>query len=106
MTTFGKAISDERKSLRLSLRELAERVKKEDGASISPQYLNDIEHGRRNPPPAYIIRQLAEELGFEFDYLLVLSNELPAEDQELVRGSEPQQVHRALEAFRKTLREG
>lgn len=106
MTTFGEVVSDARKSCQLSLRELASSVKKEDGKPISAQYLNDIEHGRRNPPPVHIIRELARELRLEFDYLVVLSNELPDEDQALVRESAPQQVQEALEAFRRTLRGG
>ncbi len=42
--TFGRTIADARKKANLSLRELADQIKKEDGSPISPQYLNDIEH--------------------------------------------------------------
>ena len=43
--TFGQTIARARKDLGVSQRELALKVVKEDGAPISPQYLNDIERG-------------------------------------------------------------
>ena len=103
-TTFGETIAAGRKSSGASLRGLATRIKKEDGSTISAQYLNDIEHGRRNPPPAEIIRQLAQELDLNADYLLVLANDFPENDQELIRESKPEAVEQALEAFRRTLK--
>ena len=103
-TTFGKTIAEGRRSSGASLRDLASRIKKEDGSAISAQYLNDIEHGRRNPPPAEIIRQLARELALNADYLLVLANDFPEDDQELIRKSEPAAVEQALQAFRRTLK--
>ena len=47
--TFGGAVASARKALGLSQKELASRVLKEGGTSITPQYLNDIEHDRRSP---------------------------------------------------------
>jgi transcriptional regulator with XRE-family HTH domain len=52
MKIFGTLISEARRSKGLSQKDLAAKVKKEDGQAISPQYLNDIEHDRRNPPGA------------------------------------------------------
>ena len=103
-TTFGEVIATARKSKGLSLRDLAERVTKDEGGSISAQYLNDIEHGRRNPPPQAMILQLATELDLDADYLLILSNELPEADQRLVEAAKPERVQEALDAFRKTLK--
>lgn len=103
-TTFGKVIADARKAKSMGLRELAEKIRKDDGEPISVQYLNDIEHGRRNPPTEAMIRQLAKALGFsEVDYLLMLANNLPEQDQKLIRSSDPRQVAEALQAFRKKL---
>lgn len=104
-TTFGKVIADARKARGMGLRELAEKVKKEDGDPISLQYLNDIEHGRRNPPTEPMIRQLAKALAIpeQVDYLLMLATNLPEQDQKLVRSSDPRQVTEALQAFRKKL---
>lgn len=101
--TFGKTISQLRKKARLSQKELAARVFKEDGSSISPQYLNDIEHGRRNPPPLYILNQLAGILGIPVDHLFYLANQWPLDlrDQEY----NPKGLDRAFEAFRSALKE-
>ena len=53
--TFGETIAGARKDLGVSQRELAMRIVKEDGAPISPQYLNDIERNRRNPPGDHLL---------------------------------------------------
>ena len=53
MKTFGTIISEARRAAGLSQKELAAKVKKEDGQPISAQYLNDIEHDRRNPPRSF-----------------------------------------------------
>lgn len=74
---FGDFIREQRVSLKLSLRQVAEKIKKEDGETLSPQYLNDIEHNRRNPPSEYIIDQLASVLEIDKHYLLALKGELP-----------------------------
>ena len=58
--TFGETIARARKDLGVSQRELAMRIVKEDGAPISPQYLNDIERDRRNPPGDHLLEQLAQ----------------------------------------------
>ena len=50
MKTFGTIISEARAAKGMSQKDLAAQLKKEDGAVISAQYLNDIEHDRRNPP--------------------------------------------------------
>ena len=104
-TTFGKVIADARKARGMGLRELAEKIKKDDGEPISLQYLNDIEHGRRNPPTEMMIRQLAKALGIpeQGEYLLILANSVPEQDQKLIRNSDPQQVTDAWQAFRKKL---
>ena len=60
--SFGRRIANQRKELGLSLQEVADQVKKEDGETISPQYLNDIEHDRRQPDSNHLIQQLASAL--------------------------------------------
>lgn len=74
---FGDFIRERRIFLKLSLRQIAEKIKKEDGEVLSPQYLNDIEHNRRNPPSEFILAQLASVLEIEKNYLLALKGELP-----------------------------
>ena len=104
MMTVGKAIARARKGLGISQKELAGRIRKEDGSSISPQYLNDIERDRRNPPSPYLLDQFARELNLSHDYLHFLARQLP---EDIVSGDyEPDQVESAFKAFRKALRTG
>ena len=49
LTSFGRAVASARKEKQLSQKELAGLIRKEDGQTITPQYLNDIEHDRRSP---------------------------------------------------------
>ena len=100
--TFGKTIAKARKNRGVSQRELALQIVKEDGTPISPQYLNDIERDRRNPPGDHLLKQLAETLGLDEDYLYFLAGKLPS-DMRSVPGN-PKQVARAFKAFRRTLR--
>ena len=99
---FGQVIASARKELGISQRELALRVLKEDGTSISPQYLNDIERDRRNPPSDHLLEKFARELKLDKDYLYFLAGKFPSD----VRSgpSSPSQVKAAFRAFRRTLR--
>jgi transcriptional regulator with XRE-family HTH domain len=75
--TFGKFIAQRRKQLGLSQKEVAAQLVKEDGGVITPQYLNDIEHGRRNPPSETLLKQLNEILQFPDDHIFLYANRLP-----------------------------
>jgi len=101
--TFGQIIADARKKANLSQKELANLLKKEDGQPISPQYLNDIEHDRRNPPAAFLIEQFSQILQIEKDLLYFHAGELPADVKELPIDNE--KVIAAYKAFRRTLKE-
>ena len=102
-TTFGGAVSAKRKELKLSQKALAERVLKEDGTSITPQYLNDIEHDRRSPTTDQMVGALADALGLDREYLFVLAGKVPPEELRLAAAARPEQVKAAMVAFRKTL---
>jgi transcriptional regulator with XRE-family HTH domain len=100
--SFGQTIGDARRRAGLSQRELAARVRKEDGEPISPQYLNDLERDRRNPPGRHLLRQFAAALDLPEDYLDFLAGQLP---EDLRGGSyAPDQVQAAFRAFRRSLR--
>lgn len=102
--TFGQAISKARKGLGLSQKELAARVMKEEGGgSISPQYLNDIEHDRRSPSSGHLIRQFSSILNIPEDYLFALAGRLP--DDMRLEAANPDKVVKAFANFRRTLRE-
>jgi transcriptional regulator with XRE-family HTH domain len=99
--TFGEIIASYRKRLHLSQKELAEKIHKEDGAAISPQYLNDIEHNRRGAPSGYLLLQFAEALELPREFLEVVAGQLP-EDLRL-RSREPKTVVKALRAYRRAI---
>lgn len=104
MNGFGDYIAAARKKLGLSQKDLASRIIKEDGTPISLQYLNDIEHGRRNPPPAYLIQQLAAQLHLSEGYLSILARQLPQELLELEPDRlQPDAVEAGIKAFRRAL---
>src|SRR5713101_7076248 len=97
--SFGQIIVEGRKRLGISQKELAERIKKEDGEAISPQYLNDIERDRRNPPSEHLISQFAKELKLSKDYLMAAAGSLPSDLKKILADSDAQAVDRAFQAF-------
>lgn len=100
--SFGRVLADARKKASLSQKELAAKIKKEDGQPISAQYLNDIEHDRRNPPSGHLLEQFAQELGTPVEYLYYWAGELPADLKG--READQQQVVAAYRAFRRELK--
>ena len=107
MATFGEEIRKARIAKGLSLREVAESITKDtepgrEPEQISLQYLNDMEHGRRNPPSDKVIGQLAKKLDLKKDYLVFLAGRLPSDVRD-ARVS-PEKVEKAFAAFRKDLR--
>ncbi len=105
MKTFGIVLSEARKAKGMSQKELAAKLRKEDGQAISPQYLNDIEHDRRNPPSEFIIGQMAELLDFDKDTLCLAAGTIPR-DLMKIAASRPDMVQQAFKAFRKTMKGG
>ena len=103
-TTFGRAISKARKAKGWSLKDVASRIRREDGQTISPQYLNDIEHDRRSPSSDHMVQQFAEVLKIERDWLYYLAGRFP-EDVRRQRLSESEVVKRMV-AFRRGPRKG
>lgn len=103
MKTFGKTISDARKDLGISQKELASRIKKDDGTEISAQYLNDIEHDRRNPPSEEIIEQFADELKLDKDVLCLIAGTVPKDVQNFSKDN-PEKAKDFFKAFRRNLK--
>lgn len=104
MKTFGKTISDRRKELKISQKDLAARIKKEDGEQITPQYLNDIEHDRRNPPGEQLLIQFAKELNLEIEILFLLAGTVPKQLQEHAQNASSKEQERLVKLFRRTLK--
>ncbi|MEO8754638.1 MAG: helix-turn-helix transcriptional regulator [Casimicrobiaceae bacterium] len=105
MKTFGQIIGEARKALGHSQKDLAAMVRKEDGQPISPQYLNDIEHDRRNPPSEFIIQQLAKHLKLRPEPLIAAAGMWPTDLRDKLTGADPKKVEEAFTAFRKVLKD-
>ncbi len=101
MSSFGEIISEKRKEAGLSQKELAAKVCKEDGQAISPQYLNDLEHDRRNPPSSHLIEQLAAALRMEAVLLYHCAGELPPDLT--CNSAEDETIVAAYQAFRRVV---
>src|ERR1022692_172431 len=104
MTSFGEAITLARRKKLLSQKELAARIKKDDGESISAQYLNDIERGRRNAPPEPLISQLASALDLDRDHLCLLAGTIPEDLLVPILQADPQTVIEAWRLFRRKIK--
>jgi|SRR5579872_2869574 len=100
-SSLGDAISRKRKALGLSQRELAERIKKEDGQPITPQYLNDIERDRRTPSSDNMVEQFASALGIDQEYLRKFAGKYPSDIVKAQVGEA--EFTRELRAFRQRL---
>ncbi len=99
--TFGMEISRLRKKLNMSQKELASLVLKDDQTPITPQYLNDIEHDRRNPSSDDLIKAFSRALQLssdEEDYLFYIAGKMPKD----VRAKSRDEFYSAIAAFRKS----
>jgi len=103
LNTFGQIISKARKDLGISQKDLAAKIRKEDGEQISAQYLNDIEHDRRDPPSEFFIEQFAKVLKLKKDPLIAAAGMWPSDLQQALPGADPKKVEQAFTAFRQGL---
>ena len=95
---FGQEIARLRKKKEWSIRGFAKKVLlKENGRSMSPSYLCDIEQGRRMPP-LEVIGRMAELLDGDLDELMILAKRTPPDIKEIVRGNE--EIRRMLRKAR------
>lgn len=101
--TFGSAIAQTRKNKGMSQKELASRIMREGNVAISQQYLNDIEHNRRNPASDHLVMQFANELGINEDYLYYLADRFPKDIRDKKDILSEQQVSNLMRAYRKNL---
>ena len=77
MKTFGQVLREARKKAGLTQREVAARLRREDGRPVDPPYLNAVEHDHRYPPDDYLIEQLAKIVGIPPDVLYFHANRQP-----------------------------
>ena len=104
MKAFGQIIAEARKGLGISQKDLAAKIHKEDGRTISPQYLNDIEHDRRNPPSEFIVEQFAKHLRLQKEPLIAAAGLWPSDLREKLPSADPEAVQQAFTAFRQALK--
>lgn len=94
--SFGAKVAEARKQAGLSQKKLAEKIGK------SPQYLNDIEHGKRNPDSDELIEAFAKALNLDPAVLYYLARRFPPADMK--PGIADEKVVQAYKAFRKALK--
>jgi transcriptional regulator with XRE-family HTH domain len=101
MENFGQVIKRRRRELGLTQRDVAVRIRFEDGRAISGPYLVELEHSTRRPPRAYLIEQFARALSLKADVLYFAAGRLPAD----LEGSDVSDalVVVAFQAFRQEL---
>jgi transcriptional regulator with XRE-family HTH domain len=75
--TFGEVLYALRKKQDLTLRQLASTLRKSDGTPVSFQYVSELENDRRNPPPDYLIDQLATALKTSRNLLYLHARRIP-----------------------------
>lgn len=75
--TFGQLIAKLRKEKNLQLKDLAALIKREDGQSVSYQYISDLEHGRRPAPSNHLLDEFAHALDVSRQFLYLKVNRLP-----------------------------
>src|SRR6266571_5727778 len=100
--SFGQIIRDKRQEMGISQKELAAKIKKDNGEPISPQYQNDIEFDRRDPPSESMIEQYAVILKLPKESLILAAGKVPSDLRELAADN-PEKTQRALQLFRKKI---
>lgn len=100
--TFGPFIRMSRMQLGLSQKEVAAQILMDNGRRLSPQYLHDVEYGRRNPPRAHVIGQIATVLGISSDVLCLIAGILPEDIAAAVKAN-PEVAAVAFRKFRAAL---
>ncbi len=87
MTNKTKTLGDEVRRLRLeknlSLKQLSDKIVKDDGKNISRAYLNDIEKHHRIPS-SDIIEKIAKALDYSADQLLLLANKISLDAEKVL----------------------
>lgn len=102
MRTFGQVLTEARKTIGLTQKEVAERLRRGDGRKVLPPYLNDLEHDRRYPPENEVIEQLARILKVSADVLYFYAKRVPGD---VSRAAADSEVEAAYEAFRRVVDE-
>lgn len=90
---LGKVITEERREKKLSQKDLASRLK------ISPQYLNDLERGRRDCSSEKLLKKFSKVFKIHESYFYFLQGKFCKKDRKLANTQK--KFERGIEAFRK-----
>jgi transcriptional regulator with XRE-family HTH domain len=101
---LGEVINQARRALKLTLRQLADQVTKDDGTPISPQYLNDIELHHR-VPTAHVLHDFARVLELDGDMLLATAGAADVVVREYV-ALHPEHTEAVIRLFRAAQQRG
>jgi transcriptional regulator with XRE-family HTH domain len=101
---LGEVINNARRARKLTLRQVAEQVTKDDGTPISPQYLNDIELHHRLPT-SHVLRDLARVLALDYDALLAAAGAADVVVREYLEAY-PQHAEAIIRLFRAAQQRG
>src|SRR3989442_2959180 len=77
--TFGQMVLRARSRAHLSQKDVAKQLIKEDGRPITPQYVHDIEVGRRSPRSDLLVEQFASVLGIPREVAFYSADRFPPE---------------------------
>jgi len=94
--TFGRIIAEARRRAGLNLREAAKLIKKEDGESISFQYLSELENDRRNIPSDHIIDEIALAYKVSRNYLYYQAGRIPSDFPKAVKEKQLDAIYREM----------
>lgn len=87
----------------MSQKALANLIQIEDdlgnSKQMSPQYLNDIEHDRRSPSSAALVKQFSNALGLDEEYLMFLAGRWPEKVRNSIKSQD--EFGKAMQAFRR-----
>ena len=102
VSSLGETIRGARVSKRMSQRQLALLIKKEDGNPVSFQFINDVELDRRSPSEV-MLGNLATELNLDKDFLCLLASRFPKDVEADISAAPPKIVTQAWQSFRKRI---
>jgi transcriptional regulator with XRE-family HTH domain len=94
-----------RKELGLTQRDVAARIRTEEGRAIGQTYLAEIERGHHPHPRPHLIEQFAQALEIDRDVLYLAARQVPPEVAEELRRLTAEQRAKAWRIFKRAVME-
>lgn len=94
--SFGRIIANARRRANKNLREAAALITKEDGETISFQYLSELENDRRNIPSDHIIDQIAKAYSVSRNYLYYQAGRIPPDFPKTVKEQLADKIYQTM----------